>query len=135
MVAILSLLGIKNKLLSNIISHGIKYDKSTKISVECKDLIWKLLTKDPNSRIDMFQVLNHPWFTMTYEAIGVSRLAKENAYLKINFSAQDKEILDPYIRSIADWTPIKIIYNNKSSPYRMESATLAEKTQYDPHDT
>jgi len=38
--------------------------KSTKwanVSAECKDLIWKMLRKDPEERISATEILNHPW--------------------------------------------------------------------------
>lgn len=31
------------------------------ISKECRDLILKMLTKDPNKRISISEILDHPW--------------------------------------------------------------------------
>jgi calcium-dependent protein kinase len=33
-----------------------------KVSTSAKDLITKLLTKDPKARIDVVQALDHKWF-------------------------------------------------------------------------
>ena len=33
-----------------------------KVSNECKDLLEKMLDKDPTKRIDLIDALKHPWF-------------------------------------------------------------------------
>ena len=38
-----------------------KFPDGKKISPECKDLILKMLEKDPNKRIKIDQILEHPW--------------------------------------------------------------------------
>lgn len=45
------------------IEYEVEFDEDWKdISKECKDLISKLLTKDPEKRIKLKDALNHKWF-------------------------------------------------------------------------
>ena len=81
--------------IKNIISSTAKWDPSTKVSSEWKDLISKLLVKDPSSRIDIFSVLSHPWFLMSDEDINISKKSKDNSFLKISFTNHDKDYFDP----------------------------------------
>lgn len=40
----------------------MKFPSGIPVSSELKDLIKSMLCKDPKRRIDMFRILNHPWF-------------------------------------------------------------------------
>lgn len=45
------------------IEYEIEFDEDwARISKDCKDLVSKLLTKDPEKRIDIKGVLNHRWY-------------------------------------------------------------------------
>jgi serine/threonine protein kinase len=47
--------------------HHFKHIEFNEVSPECKDLISKLLEKNPTKRISGIQALNHPWFKMLEE--------------------------------------------------------------------
>lgn len=50
-----------------IISEDVVFKSNIVISIECKDIIQKLLTKDPRKRLgctnDSLEILSHPWFS------------------------------------------------------------------------
>lgn len=52
-----------------ILQGNLKFDVRVRVTTEVKDLLTKLMCKDPLSRLDMFSVLNHPWFTLTDQEI------------------------------------------------------------------
>ena len=41
----------------------VRFDQPiwNKVSPECLDFVKKLLMKDPKDRLDIIQVVNHPW--------------------------------------------------------------------------
>jgi|APSaa5957512535_1039671.scaffolds.fasta_scaffold68400_2 serine/threonine protein kinase len=51
---------LKNSSIKNETRKALNY-KLRKISDECIDLIEKMLHKDPNQRIDMIEIFEHPW--------------------------------------------------------------------------
>lgn len=44
-----------------IIEKEVTIQSKEKLSDYCKDLILKMLGKDPNKRVNLSQVLEHPW--------------------------------------------------------------------------
>ena len=42
--------------------NNARYDEPKHVSQECRDLIKKMLTIDPNKRISAAQAHKHPWF-------------------------------------------------------------------------
>ena len=49
-------------LIKNIENNEIKLKDSIPISFDCEDLLFKLLKKDPEERIDWDEFFNHKWF-------------------------------------------------------------------------
>lgn len=47
-----------------ILKKKVKFETEKPLSKEFKDLIDKILTKDPEKRISMFDLQNHPWMEM-----------------------------------------------------------------------
>lgn len=49
----------------NIVSQPLSFQRTVwqSVSDECKDLLSQMLHKDQDTRIDIQQVLQHPWFT------------------------------------------------------------------------
>ena len=43
--------------------EGVKFDQPVwkKLSQECRDFVRRLLVKEPDNRLKMSDVLNHPW--------------------------------------------------------------------------
>lgn len=50
-----------------ILKKKLKFKEDKVISKELKDLLGKILTKDPEKRISMFDLQNHPWMEMLDE--------------------------------------------------------------------
>lgn len=50
------------KVLRRIIAVDYEIPSSPAISADCKDLMKKLLVKDPQERLTLHQVMHHPWF-------------------------------------------------------------------------
>lgn len=48
--------------IKSIIEKKVKFSPDVPVSPEFKDLIRKMLDKDPKKRINMFKILNHVWF-------------------------------------------------------------------------
>lgn len=62
----------KDDLIKHIIKKDVKFPDRTEtppITKTVKDLLLKMLTKDPNERIVMIDCLDHKWFKMTDEEI------------------------------------------------------------------
>lgn len=76
--------------IKNILYSRVKFDMSKRISTECKELISKMMNKDPESRINMFDILNHQWFSMTTEEINSSKIINSSSYLRLNFNENDR---------------------------------------------
>jgi serine/threonine protein kinase len=51
----------KEELRKMIIEKEVTIPPSEKLSEHCKDLILKMLDKDPNKRVNLSQVSEHPW--------------------------------------------------------------------------
>lgn len=51
-----------DKLIKKIIEGEIQYPKGIKLSPEVSDLIENMLHKNPEKRIKMSDIKNHPWF-------------------------------------------------------------------------
>jgi serine/threonine protein kinase len=66
----------KEKWIKNIIEKKVKFPSGIPVSSELKDLIKSMLCKDPKRRIDMFRILNHPWFEIVENVIKVEPLDK-----------------------------------------------------------
>lgn len=55
----------KEKKTEKLICHSsVKFPDEPKISSECKNLVEKILTKDPRRRPNYEWILDHPWFKM-----------------------------------------------------------------------
>lgn len=66
-------------------------DYWSNVSDEAKDLIRKLLTVDPALRINVDQVLQHPWFNKPKESLALVSLGSNMAILR-DFRANRKKI-------------------------------------------
>ena len=55
----------REKTIKNIIEMKLKFPPEVSVTCEFKDLIWKMLDKNPNTRINMYNILNHPWFDLS----------------------------------------------------------------------
>ena len=53
-------------LIKSIEQNKINLPKNISISDECNDLLFKLLIKDPEDRIDWEDFFNHPWLSMDF---------------------------------------------------------------------
>lgn len=58
---------VKNReqTVKNIIEKKVRFPSDVLVTAELKDLITRMLDKDPNSRINMYNILNHPWFELS----------------------------------------------------------------------
>lgn len=59
----------EDELANSILKKKLKFRNEKPLSKEFKDLVSKILTKDPETRINMFDLQNHPWMEMTDEEI------------------------------------------------------------------
>ena len=67
--------------MNGILKKKLKFNSEKAISKEFKDLLDKILTKEPENRISMYDLQNHPWMEMTEEdlekSIEESKVEKE----------------------------------------------------------
>lgn len=54
----------RDKTIKNIIEQPVKFPPSVPVTDELKDLLCKMLEKDPENRINMFNLMNHRWFEL-----------------------------------------------------------------------
>ena len=100
-----------NNIIQNIKSHELNYDdKNKKISKSCKDLIQKLLNMNPQKRIKIKDILEHPF---------IKKHAKKFSYPKKVQSINDdkiQNILNKNLNDINNNSDKKIIenFNNKT---------------------
>ena len=100
-----------NNIIQNIKSHELNYDdKNKKISKSCKDLIQKLLNMNPQKRIKIKDILEHPF---------IKKHAKKFSYpKKVQSINGDKiqNILNKNLNDINNNSDKKIIenFNNKT---------------------
>jgi [calcium/calmodulin-dependent protein kinase] kinase len=74
---------------------------SVSISVDLQDLLWKLLTKDPQKRITLPEVREHAWILNTTRTIPSK---EENCLEEISVSEEDiQAAIKPF------YTPIHIL--------------------------
>jgi serine/threonine protein kinase len=57
----------EDEIVDQILKKKLKFKNEKPISSQLKDLITKMLTKDPEKRITMFELQNHPWMDMLDE--------------------------------------------------------------------
>lgn len=75
--------------------------KDVSVSAELQDLLWKLLTKDPEKRISISEVREHTWILKTSRTIPSK---EENCLEEINVSEEDiQSAIKPF------YTPIHIL--------------------------
>ena len=61
--------GDENKeIFKNVLKSPLQFDEADwkNVSKEAKELITKMLEKDPANRISALDCLNHPWFAMNH---------------------------------------------------------------------
>lgn len=54
----------EDEVVEQILKKKLKFKNTKPISSQLKDLITKMLTKDPEKRITMYELQNHPWMEM-----------------------------------------------------------------------
>ena len=54
----------REQTIKNIIEQNVKFSNDVPITYELKDLLRKMLEKDPEKRINMFKIMNHKWFDL-----------------------------------------------------------------------
>lgn len=59
----------EDEIIDAILKKKLKFKDEKPVSKEFKDLLTKILTKDPEKRISMFEMQNHPWMELTDEEI------------------------------------------------------------------
>jgi serine/threonine protein kinase len=59
----------EEELYNSILKKKLKFKNEKPISKEFKDLILQILTKDPEARINMFDLQNHQWNEMPKEEL------------------------------------------------------------------
>ena len=64
----------KNEKIFQIVKAEINTEEINQkpISKDCKDLLLKMLTKNPEKRIKMIDVLKHPWFLSSIQNLNVN---------------------------------------------------------------
>lgn len=60
---------LKDQTVKNIWESKVKFPPHIPVTNELKDLIKRMLDKNPQRRINMFKVLNHKWFELTKKEI------------------------------------------------------------------
>lgn len=78
----------EEEIVEQILKKKLKFKNTKPISKEIRDLISKILTKDPEKRITMFDLQNHPWMEMGDEELEQSI---ENAKLEEEEELKKKE--------------------------------------------
>lgn len=81
-VGILPFMGKSDKDLKNSVCHDpVTFPNDCqKLSLECKDIICKMLTKDPEERIGMLKIKEHPFYKV--ESIGHQMEKNFEAHMK-----------------------------------------------------
>lgn len=59
----------ENETIAAIVKKKLKFQNDKPISKELKDLINKILTKNPENRISMYDIQSHPWMEMAEEEL------------------------------------------------------------------
>mmetsp|Transcript_11082 Transcript_11082/g.12544 ORF Transcript_11082/g.12544 Transcript_11082/m.12544 type:complete len:166 (-) Transcript_11082:38-535(-) len=59
----------EEEIITSITKKKLKFMNDKPISKELKELLNKILTKDPEQRINMFDIQNHQWMEMSDEEI------------------------------------------------------------------
>jgi serine/threonine protein kinase len=59
----------EEELMNSIMKKKLKFKNEKPISKEFRDLILLILTKDPEARINMFDLQNHPWMELPEEEL------------------------------------------------------------------
>jgi serine/threonine protein kinase len=59
----------EDQVITGIVKKKLKFKTEKAVSKEFKDLMNKILTKEPEQRISMFDLQNHPWMEMPDEEL------------------------------------------------------------------
>ena len=81
-----------SQLINNLKSKNIDFHSNRNFSAACYDLLKKLLTKNPNKRIDWPNFFNHKWFSYWQDSSVDSKFNRSNSD-DINHSIQSKTLL------------------------------------------
>eukprot|EP00755_Sulcionema_specki_P018397 Sspe_Gene.66771::Locus_39446_Transcript_1_1_Confidence_1.000_Length_1698::g.66771::m.66771 len=73
--------------------YKIPADKDAKLSSDVKDLIRRILDKDPTTRIKVEEIVQHPWF----------RPGFDDSLMDVEGIEVDEAAMDHMKRTIADW--------------------------------
>ena len=103
--------------ITGILKKKLKFKTEKAVSKEFKDLMNKILTKEPDQRINMFDLQNHPWMEMPEE-----ELEKSISESQVEQEEEDKKKEDEEDASCL----AKLTIDSKS--------TSASKNNLDPKD-
>jgi len=81
----------EDEIIESILKKKLKFKNTKPISNELKDLLSKILTKDPDKRISMFEMQNHPWMEMADDELEQSI---ENSKLEEEEEKKKEDELD-----------------------------------------
>ncbi len=70
-----------SEVIKSITKHPVKFPKSIHVSDEARNLIHRMLEKDPARRIRMLDIQLHPWFALDEEEIKAKTQKVEKARL------------------------------------------------------
>ena len=109
-----------NIIYGNILIKKLKINKE--LTNNCLDLLGKMLEDDPEKRIDIFSILNHPWFKDWNDN-------DNNSFINSNLSRNDNQINkndDDYFYNIMNLVEKKNGGKNKKT-----KKTTAERAKYE----
>lgn len=69
----------EDDIINGILKKKVKFNTEKPLSKEFKDIILKLLTKDPEQRITLFDLQSHPWMEIDDEDLEASIEESKNA--------------------------------------------------------
>ena len=59
----------EDEIINQVVKRKLKFKNEKPISKEIRDLITKILTKDPEKRINMYDLQSHPWMEIADEEL------------------------------------------------------------------
>lgn len=68
-------------------AEALSASELAKVTGECQDLLRKFLALDRDSRIDVLQALQHPWFALGADALGQELVTALDVHSKCTTSS------------------------------------------------
>lgn len=103
----------------NLKFKNINFDSNEKFTPYCFDILSRLLSKDPISRIDWYNFFNHEWFTFWRDNIDkdYESIVNNIESISINFSGNKSKNISKFItdKSNKEDDSIRDIYNETES--------------------